>query len=39
MLSTELYRRTLLTPDGRPKKDGKTPGKTISKVLEFWQVI
>ena len=35
MLSTELHRRTSLTPDGRPEKSGETPGRTTSKVLEF----
>ena len=35
MLSTELHRRTSLTPDGRPEKGGETPGRTTSKVLEF----
>ena len=37
MLSTELHRRTSLTPDGRPEKGGETPGRTTSKVLEFRQ--
>ena len=35
MLSTELHRRTSLTPDGRPEKGGETPGRITSKVLEF----
>ena len=39
MLSTELHRRTSLTPDGRPEKGGETPGRTTSKVLEFRQYI
>ena len=38
MLSTELHRRTSLTPDGRPEKGGETPGRTTSKVLEFRQM-
>ena len=37
MLSTELHWRTSLTPDGRPEKSDKTPGRTTSKVLEFRQ--
>ena len=39
MLSTELHRRTSLTPDGRPEKGGETPGRTTSKVLEFRQIL
>ena len=36
MLSMELYRRTLLPPDGRPEKGDETPSRTAPKVLEFW---